>query len=87
MSITGISCELRPPDETGKGTTPTLLDILTFSHHDYSLSPSFGGDPYLSGEAAFETITGIQSQGVQAVAKHFINKYVFGIESEQRQKA
>ncbi|KAI0815283.1 glycoside hydrolase family 3 protein [Irpex lacteus] len=33
----------------------------------------FGGDPYLSGEAAFETITGIQSQGVQAVAKHFIN--------------
>ncbi|EGN95001.1 glycoside hydrolase family 3 protein [Serpula lacrymans var. lacrymans S7.3] len=33
----------------------------------------FGGDPYLSGEGAFETITGIQSQGVQAVAKHFID--------------
>ncbi|KAI0094594.1 glycoside hydrolase family 3 protein [Irpex rosettiformis] len=33
----------------------------------------FGGDPYLSGEAAYETITGIQSQGVQAVVKHFIN--------------
>jgi hypothetical protein len=35
---------------------------------------SFGGDPYLTGEGAFETITGIQSQGVQAVAKHLINK-------------
>lgn len=34
----------------------------------------FGGDPYLSGEGAFTTISGIQSQGVQAVAKHFINK-------------
>ncbi|KAF9270441.1 beta-glucosidase [Marasmius fiardii PR-910] len=33
----------------------------------------FGGDPYLSGEAAFETITGVQSQGVQACAKHYIN--------------
>ncbi|KIP12629.1 glycoside hydrolase family 3 protein [Phlebiopsis gigantea 11061_1 CR5-6] len=33
----------------------------------------FGGDPYLSGEGAYETIIGIQSQGVQAVAKHFIN--------------
>ncbi|KAL5519008.1 hypothetical protein ACEPAH_691 [Sanghuangporus vaninii] len=33
----------------------------------------FGGDPYLSGEAAYETITGMQSSGVQACAKHFIN--------------
>ncbi|OBZ78665.1 putative beta-glucosidase L [Grifola frondosa] len=32
-----------------------------------------GGDPYLSGEVAFETIQGIQSEGVQACAKHFIN--------------
>ncbi|KAI0374300.1 beta-glucosidase [Pilatotrama ljubarskyi] len=32
-----------------------------------------GGDPYLSGEVAFETIQGIQSQGVQACAKHFLN--------------
>ncbi|KAG9128108.1 hypothetical protein FRC07_004724 [Ceratobasidium sp. 392] len=34
---------------------------------------SFGADPYLSGEAAYATITGIQSQGVQACAKHYIN--------------
>ncbi|KAJ8702868.1 hypothetical protein PTI98_001542 [Pleurotus ostreatus] len=33
----------------------------------------FGGDPYLSGEGAFETVTGIQSVGVQACAKHLIN--------------
>ncbi|KAG8713760.1 hypothetical protein FRC08_012855 [Ceratobasidium sp. 394] len=34
---------------------------------------SFGGDPYLSGEVAYETIMGLQSQGVQACAKHYIN--------------
>ncbi|KAK7032002.1 glycoside hydrolase family 3 protein [Favolaschia claudopus] len=33
----------------------------------------FGGDPYLSGEGAFQTITGLQSAGVQASAKHYIN--------------
>ncbi|KAJ7022756.1 glycoside hydrolase family 3 protein, partial [Mycena alexandri] len=33
----------------------------------------FGADPFLSGEGAFETITGLQSQGVQATAKHFVN--------------
>ncbi|THH31978.1 hypothetical protein EUX98_g2202 [Antrodiella citrinella] len=32
-----------------------------------------GGDPFLSGELAFETITGLQSSGVQACAKHYIN--------------
>ncbi|KAF8638262.1 hypothetical protein AX17_002284 [Amanita inopinata Kibby_2008] len=33
---------------------------------------SFGPDPYLSGEGAYETIMGIQSVGVMACAKHFI---------------
>lgn len=32
----------------------------------------FPEDPHLSGEAVYETITGIQSQGVQACVKHFI---------------
>ena len=33
---------------------------------------SFGPDPYLNGEGAFETIVGLQSVGVQACAKHFL---------------
>ncbi|KAJ7153251.1 glycoside hydrolase family 3 protein [Mycena filopes] len=33
---------------------------------------SFGPDPYLNGEGAFSTITGIQSVGVQACAKHLV---------------
>ncbi|KAG8686014.1 hypothetical protein FRC11_009671, partial [Ceratobasidium sp. 423] len=33
----------------------------------------FGADPYLAGEAAYETVLGIQFQGVQACAKHYIN--------------
>ena len=36
----------------------------------------FGADPYLVGEAAYETILGMQDSGVQACAKHYINKYV-----------
>lgn len=33
---------------------------------------SFGPDPYLSGEASYETIIGVQSTGVQACAKHLV---------------
>ncbi|ESK91328.1 glycoside hydrolase family 3 protein [Moniliophthora roreri MCA 2997] len=33
---------------------------------------SFGPDSYLTGEAAYETIIGVQSTGVQACAKHLI---------------
>ncbi|EIW74805.1 glycoside hydrolase family 3 protein [Coniophora puteana RWD-64-598 SS2] len=33
----------------------------------------FGADPYLTGESAYETILGMQSSGVQACAKHFID--------------
>lgn len=36
----------------------------------------FGADPFLTGEAAYETILGMQQGGVQACAKHFINKCV-----------
>ena len=34
---------------------------------------SFGGDPFLAGETAYETILGLQQSGVQACAKHWIN--------------
>ncbi|KAF8346638.1 glycoside hydrolase family 3 protein [Amanita rubescens] len=33
----------------------------------------FGADPFLAGEAAYETILGMQQGGVQACAKHLIN--------------
>ncbi|KAK7462217.1 hypothetical protein VKT23_007822 [Stygiomarasmius scandens] len=33
----------------------------------------FGGDPFLAGEAAYETILGMQEAGVQGCAKHYIN--------------
>ncbi|KAG8807101.1 hypothetical protein FRC17_004655 [Serendipita sp. 399] len=33
---------------------------------------AFGPDPYLTGEAAYATIMGVQSVGVQACAKHFL---------------
>ena len=33
---------------------------------------SFGADTYLAGECAYATITGVQSVGVQACAKHLI---------------
>lgn len=36
----------------------------------------FGADPFLSGESAYETILGMQAGGVQACAKHYINKCV-----------
>jgi hypothetical protein len=37
-----------------------------------TLPCSFGPDPYLNGEGAYETIIGVQSTGVQACAKHFL---------------
>ncbi|KAH7325497.1 beta-glucosidase [Rhizoctonia solani] len=33
----------------------------------------FGADPYHVGEASYETIIGMQNEGVQACAKHYIN--------------
>jgi beta-glucosidase-like glycosyl hydrolase len=36
----------------------------------------FGADPFLAGVGAYETILGMQSAGVQACAKHYINKRV-----------
>ncbi|KAK2464117.1 hypothetical protein APHAL10511_003865 [Amanita phalloides] len=33
----------------------------------------FGADPFLAGEAAYETILGMQQAGIQACAKHLIN--------------
>ena len=37
----------------------------------------FGADPFLTGEAAYETIMGMQQGGVMACAKHLIGKSVW----------
>jgi len=34
----------------------------------------FGADPFLAGEASYETILGMQQGGTQACAKHLVNK-------------
>ncbi|KAF8328932.1 beta-glucosidase [Cantharellus anzutake] len=34
---------------------------------------TFGADPYLTGEASFETVKGLQANGLQACVKHYIN--------------
>lgn len=36
----------------------------------------FGADPFLTGELAYETVLGIQKEGVQACASRLLNKYV-----------
>ncbi|KAG8991387.1 hypothetical protein FRB94_012540 [Tulasnella sp. JGI-2019a] len=59
----------------GKGVNVALGPAMNMARAPEGgrLWESFGGDPYLQGEVAYETITGIQEQGVQACAKHFIN--------------
>jgi beta-glucosidase len=36
---------------------------------------AFGADPFLVSVAAYETVLGLQSAGVQAVAKQLCNKW------------
>ncbi|KAH9898527.1 beta-glucosidase [Cubamyces lactineus] len=63
----------------GKGINVALGPMMQH-HRNIMRAPAAGrnwegagGDPYLTGEVAYEMIQGIQSQGVQACAKHFIN--------------
>lgn len=47
---------------------------------------SFGAEPFLSGETAYETILGLQQSGVQACAKHLIdNEQEYGREQATSQ--
>lgn len=39
----------------------------------------FGGDPYLSGEATYETVLGMQEGGTAACVKHIVAKSVLGL--------
>jgi beta-glucosidase len=47
---------------------------LTKPQTTHEHAQSFGADPFLSGEATYEAIMGVQSQGVQATVKHALLK-------------
>ena len=57
----------------GRNWEGYVTDGMFFTKAGGSQVCRAGGDPFLSGEMAFETVAGIQSTGVQAVAKHYIN--------------
>ncbi|CAE6431419.1 unnamed protein product [Rhizoctonia solani] len=64
----------------GKGVHVMLGHLLKSGFRNIARAPAagrnwegFGADPFLSGEASYETVIGIQSQGVQACAKHYLN--------------
>ncbi|CAE6388504.1 unnamed protein product [Rhizoctonia solani] len=66
MDIVDAFPEIRK--SLGEVRRPPVFD---FSRTD-RFAHSFGPDPYLNGEGAYETITGVQSVGVTACAKHLI---------------
>jgi len=51
-------------------TQGTLTPISSTAGRNWE---SFGDDPFLAGETAYETVLGLQQSGVQACAKHWIN--------------
>lgn len=62
-------------EEDAESQSRTCLGKVIDYSKTYRLladSCSFGPDPYLNGEGAYETIMGVQSTGVQACAKHFL---------------
>lgn len=65
-------------ENVGKGINVALGPMMNIGRNAQGGRnwEGFGADPFLSGEAAYETILGMQEGGVQACAKHLINKYV-----------
>ncbi|KIM71494.1 glycoside hydrolase family 3 protein [Piloderma croceum F 1598] len=62
-------------EHVGKGVNVALGPMMNMGRQAQGGRnwEGFGADPFLSGEAAYETILGLQSAGVQACAKHYIN--------------
>lgn len=63
-------------EHRGKGVNIALTPMVNLGRvpNGGSNWEGFGAEPYLVSAAAYETIIGLQSTGVQAVAKNFINK-------------
>jgi beta-glucosidase len=60
-----------------KGTNVMLgpmVNVARVPYHGRGFE-GFGEDPMLSSQMAFEYVTGVQSQGVMATAKHYINNH------------
>lgn len=75
LALLWTSCDHPKLGGTGRGETLSLHGLSPLVRTNptlFSLPFSFGPDPYLTGEAAYETINGVQSVGVQACAKHFL---------------
>jgi hypothetical protein len=62
-----------PPRFDRPGCEITQGALTPISSTGGRLWESFGGDPFLTGESAYETILGMQQSGVQACAKHWVN--------------
>ncbi|KAG6828183.1 hypothetical protein H0H92_008842 [Tricholoma furcatifolium] len=62
-------------EHRGKGVNVALGPMMNMGRNPEGGRnwEGFGADPFLTGEAAYETILGMQSAGVQACAKHLIN--------------
>ena len=62
----------------GKGINVALGPVMNMGRNPQGGRnwEAFGADPFLTGEAAYETVLGLQEAGVQACAKHYINKCV-----------
>ncbi|KAJ7119502.1 glycoside hydrolase family 3 protein [Mycena epipterygia] len=62
-------------EHVGKGVNVALGPMMNIGRNAQGGRnwEGFGADPFLAGEAAYETILGMQEGGVQACAKHLIN--------------
>ncbi|KAJ6617970.1 beta-glucosidase [Mycena sp. CBHHK59/15] len=62
-------------ENIGKGVNVALGPMMNIGRNAQGGRnwEGFGADPFLAGEAAYETILGMQEGGVQACAKHLIN--------------
>lgn len=62
-------------EHVGKGVNVALGPMMNLGRNAAGGRnwEGFGADPFLAGEAAYETVLGMQNAGVQACAKHFIN--------------
>ena len=66
-------CTVCPKAGATASTSGEEIVFTRWSFFEYILIRNFSGeDPYLGARLTFEYVTGVQSQGVIAVVKHFV---------------